>query len=230
MTYLRVRNFSELQHYSDRPDNPWIKFYVRVLDDEELNALPIATRLLWTQLLLLAQRFANVIPSDPERLAGLTGIPTPNVREGVKQLVKGAWLTETDSPRRASKRASNGASNSASPRARATEADTDTEKSKPVRSERSEATPALTDITQPRPTSKVPGAQRILDQCDVIDANTVPAVELYCTQLANHPNIILLVEEKLLCFDSRDTRKSKTALAIRLLQDAVAKLYTREIA
>ena len=119
MTYLRVRKFSELQHYADRPDNPWIKLYVRLLDDEELNALPITTRLLWDRLLLLAQRYANAIPNDPERLAKITCIPTRNVREGITHLLKGGWLSQTNSPRRASKPASNRASKPASPRARA---------------------------------------------------------------------------------------------------------------
>ena len=110
MTYLRVRKFSELQHYRNRPENPWIKFHVKLLEDEELNDLPIPTRLLWDRLLLLAQRYANAIPNDPERLANLTRIPTRNVREGIQQLLKGGWLSETKGNRRASKRASNGAS------------------------------------------------------------------------------------------------------------------------
>lgn len=125
--YLRVCKFSELQHYADRPDNPWIKYYVRLLDDEEMNALPVATRLLWDRLLLLAQRYANVIPNDSERLAGLTAIPVRDVHEGIQQLLEGRWLSHSKSPRRASKRASKDASKSASPHARIRpEAETDT--------------------------------------------------------------------------------------------------------
>lgn len=135
--YLRVRKFSELQHYADRPDNPWVKFYVRVLDDEELNALPVPTRLLFDRFLLLAQRHLNVISNDPERIAKLTGIPTRDVREGISQLLAGQFLIETPTNRKgawttkkrrasnqpgknsnASKDASKRASKDASPRAR----------------------------------------------------------------------------------------------------------------
>src|SRR5215831_5860588 len=99
-TWLRVRNFAALQHDKNRPDNPWIRFYVRTLDDEELNALPVATRLLFDRLLLLAQRFANAIPNDYERIAKLTCIDQKLTREGLAQLLKGRWIEVTRTPRR----------------------------------------------------------------------------------------------------------------------------------
>lgn len=159
----------------------------------------------------------------------------------VKSTRWGRWndelATQNERERKARYRAQsdrdNGGTSGGTPTGRGSPLDLELREEIKERSEqdlRSEATPALTDITQPRPTSEVPGAQRILDQCDVIEANTVPAIEMYCSQLEQHPNILLLVEEQLLCFDSRDARKSKTALAIRLLQDAVARIYTREIA
>ncbi len=221
--YLRVSAFSRMQHYADRAGNPWIKFYVHLLDDEEMNQLPVPTRLLWDRLLLLAQRTGNVIPNDPERVAKLTCIEAEEVREGIRLLLKGRWLKETKSPRRASKRASKPAS-----------ADTDTEKihTNPSDQSVSEATPApaLTDITQQRPTSEVPGAQRILDQCDVFDENTSRVIESLCIQLAGRPQAVMLAEQHLQAVDTREIRRSKTALAVRLLQDAVAQIALREIA
>jgi hypothetical protein len=101
-TYLSVRNWDRFQHYKDRRPL-WIKFYVELLDDVELRRLPIETRLLWDQLLLLAARLDNAIPNDPEELWTLTRIAPDAIGKGIDQLIKGRWLRETQTPRRASK-------------------------------------------------------------------------------------------------------------------------------
>ena len=100
--YLRVRKFSELQHYKDRPDNPWIRLYVKLLDDEEFKQLAVPVRLLWVDLLLLAQRSANVMRNDPEAFAKLFRMTPAQCREAVPRLLKLRWLSETRTPRRAS--------------------------------------------------------------------------------------------------------------------------------
>jgi hypothetical protein len=114
VSYLSFRKWGDYQHYRDR-DPIWIKFYVRILDDHELSALPVTTQLLFDRLLLLAGRNANVIRNDPEALARLIGITPRECREGIVQLVKGRWIRETRTTRRASKPATKHASNLARP-------------------------------------------------------------------------------------------------------------------
>ena len=109
MGYLRVTNWHKYQHYRNRKP-VWIKLYVDVLYDDKLRQLPVATRLLWDQLMLLAAERANVIPNDPELVAKLVGIPPRDCREGLEQLLKGRWLSQTSGTRRASKPASKPAS------------------------------------------------------------------------------------------------------------------------
>lgn len=103
--YLRVRNWERFQHYKDR--NPiWVKFYVELLDDMQIRALPLPTRFLLDQLLLLAARQNNAIVKNSEAIANLIGMEVEQVREGIEQLLQIKWLSQTNTPRRASKRAS----------------------------------------------------------------------------------------------------------------------------
>lgn len=138
MSYLSFRNWGEYQHYKDRHP-PWIKFYVRVLDDVELRQLPLATQLLFDRLLLVAARNSNAILKNPETIANLTGIPPRACREGIEQLIKGRWLRETQTKRRASTTASKPASKPARPEA---EAEKETE---PLTTNGSIGTPATAD-------------------------------------------------------------------------------------
>ncbi len=114
-TYYAIVNWSDYQHYKFR-NPPWIKFHTALLDDPKMRALPIPTQLLWDRLLLCAGRFANVLPTESEVIANLTGVPTRNVREGIPLLLKGRWIKETRTPRRASKAASKGASPKQAPK------------------------------------------------------------------------------------------------------------------
>lgn len=121
MAYLSIRNWKRYQHYKERRP-PWIKFYVDILDDEELLELPAWTQLLWDRLLLLAAKKDNAIPKNSEWICSRTGIPLEACSEGIDQLLKGRWLLETRTKRRASKGASNSASKFARP-----ETETETE-------------------------------------------------------------------------------------------------------
>jgi hypothetical protein len=122
MTYLAVRNWKQFQHYGNGRNMIWVKLYTSLLDDEDFHELPIETQLLWDRLLLLAARKRNAIGSDPEAILKATGMAplmTPEqCRESISHLLKGRWLRETETPRRASKSASKGASKIASPRRR----------------------------------------------------------------------------------------------------------------
>ncbi len=117
MSYLAVSKWGEYQHYKSRvpKHQTWIKYHVRLLDDTGIRSLPVPTRLLWDQLLLLAARYGNAIPNDSEALAVLTGIGAEDVANGVATLLKGRWIQETRTPRRSSNRLAGGKQN-ASPR------------------------------------------------------------------------------------------------------------------
>lgn len=105
MSYLRVRNWERYQHYRDRRP-VWIKLYVELLDDLELKALPLPTRLLFVELLLLAARHDNAIRNEPEKICGVLGMKLSDVTNGIERLRKGRWIHVTNTPRRASKPAS----------------------------------------------------------------------------------------------------------------------------
>lgn len=125
MSYLSVSKFDQYQHYKSRRPS-WVKFYVSLLDTEHpLNALPVPTRYLFDRLLLLAANYNNAIPKDFELLAKLLRMDPKECREGCEQLLKGRWIKETQTKRRASKGASKGASTILSPEAEA-EAERDT--------------------------------------------------------------------------------------------------------
>lgn len=119
-TYLGIRNWSRFQHYSDDRNIVWIKLYTSLLDDEDMQELSLETQLLWDRLLLLAARKRNAIRNDPEAILKATGLETrierEACREAIAALLKGRWLRETKTPRRASKPASKPASDSASTR------------------------------------------------------------------------------------------------------------------
>jgi hypothetical protein len=103
--YLAIRNWNKYQHYQRRQP-PWIKLYISLLDDDEIQALPVPTRLLWVDLLLLAARTANAIPDDREAIAKSLKLEPEACREGIDQLLKGRWIVGRKTTRRASKRAS----------------------------------------------------------------------------------------------------------------------------
>lgn len=100
--YLRVRNWEKHQHYKNRRP-PWIKYHVESLNDYELVQLPVATRLLYKELLLVAAITDNNIPHDPAWIASETHLKQAVVIEGVENLVVAGFLTVTGSKRSASK-------------------------------------------------------------------------------------------------------------------------------
>lgn len=105
MSFLSVTNWGEYQHYRDRTPI-WIKLHVEALHDEKLRRLPLSTRLLWFEMLLLAATFQNSVPNSPELIGNLAGIPSELCREGVAELLKVRLLREKSSRRSASKAAS----------------------------------------------------------------------------------------------------------------------------
>lgn len=63
--YFSVKNFEKLQHYKDRTP-PWIRLYNSLLDDYEFGLLPDASKAHLLAIWLLASRYDNKIPYDPE--------------------------------------------------------------------------------------------------------------------------------------------------------------------
>jgi len=78
--YIMVTNWSEYQHYKKR-DPPWIKLYVRLLDNYEFCCLPDAAKWHVCAIFLLASRYSNKIPADSKwianRISGTEDIDLP---------------------------------------------------------------------------------------------------------------------------------------------------------
>jgi 5-methylcytosine-specific restriction endonuclease McrA len=62
--YVQVKDFDRFQHYKDR-DPPWIKLYVRILQDYAFGTLPDAQKAHLMLIWVLASRMDNKIPKDP---------------------------------------------------------------------------------------------------------------------------------------------------------------------
>jgi hypothetical protein len=105
--YLVVRNWNKYQHYKDRRP-VWIKFYVELLDDYEMQRLPVSTRLLWDMLLLLAAKHNNAIPNDHEAISRVVGMEHEAVTNGIQHLLEGRWLSQTSRRPPASKTLADG--------------------------------------------------------------------------------------------------------------------------
>ena len=104
--YIRVTNWRTYQHYKNRKP-AWIKLHTDLLHpNNKLNDLPVPTRYLFDRLLLLAAEYDNAIPNRHELIANLLRIPHEHVTEGIAQLTKGQWISQTKTKRPASKRAS----------------------------------------------------------------------------------------------------------------------------
>lgn len=74
--YIMVENWDKLQHYKDR-NPPWIKLYCSLLNDYEYCRLPDESKLLLMTLYMLASRYDNKIPCDPEWIAKQGSLKSP---------------------------------------------------------------------------------------------------------------------------------------------------------
>lgn len=74
--FFQVKNFEKFQHYKDRSP-PWIRFYNAILDDYEYARLQDASKAHLTGIWLLASRYDNKIPYDPEWIARRINATTP---------------------------------------------------------------------------------------------------------------------------------------------------------
>lgn len=105
MSYLSVQNFWKFQNADVWKKSvghpPWFKHFVH--RDMELDDLPTDARLLFYELLAAATRYSNVLKADLSWLASETRMDAEVIAEMLPLLMKGAWLSETKSPRRSRK-------------------------------------------------------------------------------------------------------------------------------
>jgi len=97
--YARIRNWERFQHYKRRQP-PWIKFYVDLLDDQELQAMPQQSRLLYCLLLLVAAKKGNRFPVNPVWIAEELAIPLAQVKRGLPPLLASGHLQNSASANR----------------------------------------------------------------------------------------------------------------------------------
>lgn len=97
MRVLRVKNWSEFQHYKDR-DPPWIKLHRNLLENYDFSSLSDVQRghliLIW----LLAARCDNRIPMDPAWIGSRIGAKQ---RVDVDAFVDAGFLEYTETEREA---------------------------------------------------------------------------------------------------------------------------------
>lgn len=67
MEYLKVKNWTQFQHYKDR-NPPWIKLHFALLSSPDWVMLDDASRVLAVACMLIASRNAGAIPDDPAYL------------------------------------------------------------------------------------------------------------------------------------------------------------------
>jgi hypothetical protein len=93
VVYLRVKNWSEFQHYKDRHP-PWIKLHRALLDDYEFERLQNASKAHLMLIWLFASQRDGRIPNDPAFLKKKLGLKSePNLKSFVDQ---GLLIPEQD--------------------------------------------------------------------------------------------------------------------------------------
>jgi hypothetical protein len=78
--YLRVKNWSEFQHYKDR-NPPWIKLHRTLLDDYEFSCLQDASKAHLMLIWLFASQKDGLVPNNPKFLKMKLGLTQePNLK------------------------------------------------------------------------------------------------------------------------------------------------------
>jgi hypothetical protein len=75
--FFRVRNWERFQHYGDRPNAPWIKYYVSILEDPDIATLPDEKKAHLFGIWLLASKLKNRIPENSEFIGKRINSTTP---------------------------------------------------------------------------------------------------------------------------------------------------------
>ena len=95
MTHFSIRKWEDYQHYKDATRPIWVKFYVKLLEDEGLRSLSVPTRLMANLLLLVAANKNNRIPANVDWLSVELGMSRRNVGKGLEELLELGYLVRS---------------------------------------------------------------------------------------------------------------------------------------
>lgn len=91
MDYLEICEWDRFQHYKKR-NPPWVKLYSAVLDDDDFDAMPDASKLLFFCLLPFASRRNNKIKNDLSWLQKKLPISTKITKKTLQPLVDAGFI------------------------------------------------------------------------------------------------------------------------------------------
>ncbi len=94
---LRIKNWSEFQHYKDRAP-PWVKLHHSLLDNFEFHSLPVASKALAPMLWLLAsENLDGSISDDLSKVAFRLRTSVSDVQTALKPLLdKGFVVSDSN--------------------------------------------------------------------------------------------------------------------------------------
>ena len=94
---LRIKNWSEFQHYKDRA-TPWVKLHHSLLDNFEFHSLPVASKALAPMLWLLAsENLDGSIPDDLTEVAFRLRTSVKDVQAALNPLIdKGFVVSDSN--------------------------------------------------------------------------------------------------------------------------------------
>jgi len=100
MKYLKVKNWTQFQHYKDR-NPPWVKFHFEILASQDWVMLADASKLLACVCMLVASRHDGKVPNDPayiKRVAYLDVMPDlqPLIDCGFLEVLADASMMQAD--------------------------------------------------------------------------------------------------------------------------------------
>lgn len=93
MQYLKIKNWHEFQHYTDR-NPPWIKLHRALLDDYEFSRLQDASKAHLMLIWLFASQNGGKIPEDAKFLQSKLSLDKPPDLESLKD--HGLLIPEQD--------------------------------------------------------------------------------------------------------------------------------------
>ena len=99
MTYIRVVNFEELQHYKSKPTYPWIKLHCKLLTNRAFMSLPAESFRLGIIFWILASETGNEIPYHPDDLAWRLHCKSSDIEGWVKPLQDKNFIELYSGPR-----------------------------------------------------------------------------------------------------------------------------------
>lgn len=102
--FIRITNFEKMQHKDifkkSEGKPPWIKFFVKLLDNEDFEDLDYLAQLAYLKMLLLAARKENSIPNQNEWVAKRIGMTGEEVTDAVEKLVETGFLSRSRTRRK----------------------------------------------------------------------------------------------------------------------------------